>query len=308
MKRIIGLVLIFAMCLGLVACGSSNDEASSDPNYKEQTVTYKGDFDVKCINDEIVCGKEFSGKADYIVLTFEVKNISKKDKVFTSYANMKAKQGKETLYLGNLKDKKGKPYYYYRSQKIKPGKTATLKYDYKLVNHKDDVVVNLDSFLVGNEAGKMKFKTEGRKTKEYAKYEAESEKEHESLAKIKKVDMNACKVSVPKGWIVRNASEYFTNMQKDKKDSTEVITISTTSTKIDSSKAEAKKYRKNFNDKKLKLKSYKVDGEIFYGFEPSGKQFYLYGKSSKDYRIEISGMDIGYKEAKDVIDKSIKIK
>ena len=47
MNRIIGLVLVITMCLGLVACGSSSKDASSDPNYKEQEVKYKGDFDVK---------------------------------------------------------------------------------------------------------------------------------------------------------------------------------------------------------------------------------------------------------------------
>lgn len=308
MNRVIGLILVLTLSLGLVACGSSSKDASSDPNYKEQEVTYKGDFDVKCINDEIVCGDEFSGKADYLVITLDVKNISKEKKRFTSYANMNAKQGKKTLNLGNLKDKKGKPYYYYRDQYIKPGKTATLKYDYKLENHKDDVVVKFDGFVVGTGAGKMTFETEGRKTKEYAKYEAESKKEHESQAKIKKVDMNACKVTVPKGWIFKNTSKTYTNMQKDKKDTFNTISVSTTSTKIKSAKKEAKAYRKNFKDKKLKVKSYKVDGNTFYGFEPTGDQFYLYGKSSKGYRVEISGMGISYKDAKGIIDKNITIK
>ena len=308
MNRIIGLVLVVAMCLGLVACGCSSKDASSDPNYKEQEVTYKGDFDVKCINDEIVCDNTFAGKADYIVITLEVKNISKKSKMFTSYANINAKQGKETLYLGNLKDKKGKPYYEKRSKKIKPGKTVTLKYDYKLANHKDDVIVNFDSYLVGNGAGKMKFKVEGRESKEFAKYEKESKKEYESNAKFKKVDMKACKITVPKGWTIRNASKNYSSIQKDGKDQSKSISVSSPSTKISNAKAEAKKYRKNFNDKKIKIKEYKVDGKTFYGFEPTNTQFYIYGKSSNGYRVEISGMEIGYKDAKNIVDNNIKIK
>lgn len=308
MRKIVCLIIVLAMCLGLVACGTSEDGASNDPNYKKQDVTYKDGFDVKCINDEIVCEDEFSGKADYLVITLDVKNIGKEDKKFAPYAHIIAKQGKETLTLGNLKNEKGKPYYNDRNKIIKPDKTLTLKYDYKLANHKDDVVVNFDSYLVGNGAGKMKFKVEGRESKEFAKYEKESKKEYESNAKIKKVDMKACKITVPKGWTIRNASKNYSSIQKDGKNQSKSISVSSPSTKISNAKAEAKKYRKNFNDKKIKIKEYKVDGKTFYGFEPTNTQFYIYGKSSNGYRVEISGMEIGYKDAKNIIDNNIKIK
>ena len=297
MKKIIALLLVLCMGVCLVACGSNNG-ASNDPDYKQQKVTYKKSFEVTCINDEVVCDKDSLKKEDDLVLTLEVKNIGDKAQRFSSIANMNATQGKKTIYPGSLKDKKGKPIIYQANKVIKKGKTATIKYDWKLDNHKDDVVVKFNAFLAGNDAGKMTFEIEDRQTEENAKYEKESKKEYESKSKIKKVDLKTVKVSIPKGWIANNTSKSYTSIEKITDGPIEVVSISAPSVKVKNIKTEAKKYKKNFHDKKMK----------FYGFEPTSTQFYLFGKAANGKRIEISGVGLSYKEAKKVIDKSVKIK
>ncbi len=308
MRRIIGLLLVLCMGACLVACGSSNKEASDDADYKQQKVTYKGNFEVTCINDEIVCDKASSLKPDNIVITLEVKNIGKKDEKFSSYANVFAKQGKDILYSAYLKDKKDKTYSFYRDQIIKSGDTATLKYDYKLNNHKDDVVLEFSGYTQGSEAGKMKFKTEGRQTKQNANYEESSKREYESREKIKEGKFKSCTVTVPKGWVARSLSTVAISMEKEKDGPSQIISVQAYDTKIASAKAEAKRYLANFGNKKLKIKKYAIDGKTCYGFEPTDNQFYIYAKSSKGGRVEIDGMGISYKEAKKVIDKNIDIK
>ncbi len=309
MKKIVSLLLVLVMGACLVACGSTEKGASSDPNYKQQKVTYKKLFEVTCINDEVVCNKDMPNKPDALVITLKVKNIGKNDQKFATIANINAKQGDQSIFSAYLKDKKGKPYQYYADQIIKPGETSIIKYDWKLVNHEDDVVALFQGYTVAHSAGKMTFKTKGRQTKDNAKYEKESKKEYESKLKVKDADIGAAKVTVPEGWFARSVSSFAVGLEKiKKKGSTEIISVNASSMKIDSAKAEAKRYMANFGDDKMKIKTYKVDGKTCYGFEPNDTQFYIYGKSSDNQRIEIDGMGIGYKDAKSVIDKNVKIK
>ena len=309
MRKVLSLVLIACLGVCLVACGSSKEGASSDPDYKEQKVTYKDHFQVTCINDQVVCNKEMPNKPDVLVVTFEVKNIGKTDEKFSTFANINAKQGDESIYSAYLKDKKGKPYEYYADQIVKAGDTTTIKYDYKLANHEDDVVLNFNGYTVAGDAGKMTFKVKGRQTKQNAKYEEESKKEYESKAKIKEADIGAAKITVPKGWFARSVSTYGMSLEKIKDEGpTQIISFSTSTLKIDNAKSEAKRYMANFGDNKTKIKTYKIDGQTCYGFEPVDTQFYIYAKSSDNERVEMDGMGISYKDAKSVLDKCVDIK
>ena len=309
MKKILSLLMILALSVAcLVGCGSKNDN-EIDPDYTVQTVKYDGAFKITCIKDEVICDKDSSIKTDNLVITVKVKNIGKEDAKITSVANVITKQGDKTLYSSYLKDKKGKLFSFYRDQIIKKGEEKTLKYSWQLENSEDDVNVNFNGYVTGADAGVMKFKVKGRQTKEHEKYVAESKKEYESKAKVRSASLKACDVKVPDGWIIRSVSDSRIEMQKDKNDGpTEILAITSYEMKIKSAKAEAERYIGNFNNSKLKVETYKIGGEKFYGFEPVDTQFYLYGVSSDGYRIEVTGMQVKYKDVKKILDKMIKVK
>ncbi len=306
MRRVLGLFLVICMSVCFVACGSG----SNNSNYKEQKVTYKDNFEVTCVNDEVVCCKDYYTKPDNLIITLEVENISDKDEKFATFANIIAKQGDKSLAGSFLKDKNGKPYSDSANKTIKSGDTATIKYAWQLDNPNGDVVVDFKGYVSGAGAGKMTFKVKGRQTKENAKYQAQSKKEFESRQKIRNAELDSCKVTIPDGWTVRNVSEYSVNMEKDKKQNepSKIVSVQSYSTKVSNAKSEAENKAINFGDKKGAVKEYKIAGKKFYGVEPTDNQFYLYGKASNGNKIQIDGMGIAYKDAKSILNKNIKFK
>lgn len=309
MRKIISLFLILTMCVGLVACGSNI--ATSKPGYKEQKVTYKKLFEVTCVNDEIICEKDSIIKADDLVLTLNVKNISDSDRKFSSVSYFDVKQGDKPLYPASYKNKKGKLYSSYENKVIEDGDTMTIKYAWQLKDHDDDVVVNFINKKTGATVGKMKFKVKGRQTGENISYEKESKREYKDKLKIKKVKLKSCTVKVPKGWFVRSKTSNNVSLQKKTKNPDGVIksiSVNSFGVKVKNAKAEAKRRASFFSVNKKDVKEFTVDGKTCYGFNASDHQFEILGKSSKGYGFEISGTGIGYDEAKSIIDKSIEIK
>ncbi len=305
MRRVLSLILVLCMGACLVACGSSK---SSD--YKKQKVTYKGKFEVTCTNDEVVCNKEYTNKPDVLVVTLEVKNIGKKDDSFASVANILPKQGEELLSLADLEDKKGKNISSNANDKIKKGETATIKYGWNLENHKDDVIVNFDGYMMDSDAGKMTFKVKGKQSKENAKYEQESKKEYESKQKMKDLDCAAFKAIVPKGWTAIESTDDYIKIESNKEVGGVSPNITVNSYDFGEKNVKKRSFdgAKAFKIKKGDVKTYKVNGKTFYGFEPVDDQFYLYGKASNGNNIEIDGMHISYKNAKKLLNKNITIK
>lgn len=303
MRKIISLMLSLVVAASCLAgCGGGS-------NYKEQKVKYDGAFEITCVKDEIVCDTGSSVKTDNLVLTLAIKNIGKKDAKITSVANIITKQGDKILFSSNLRDKEGQLYSFYRDQIIPKGKTVKLKYAWQLSDSEKDVDVDFKGYVVGSDAGKMTFKVKGRETEYHAKYVKESKKEYESKSKIKEASLKALDVKIPDGWIIRTVSDSRVEMQKDNTSGpTQIIAISSYSILTPKPKAEAERYIGNFNNSKLKVKKYKIAGENFYGFEPVDTQFYLYGKSSDNYRIEVSGMQVAYKDVKKLLNKMIKVK
>lgn len=307
MKKLLAIIMVTGVCLSLVGCGGSKDGQSAAPDYTVQKVVYDDAFEIECINDEVICDKQSSSKSDNLVITVNVKNIGKKDSKITSVANIMARQDMMTLYSSSLKDKKGNFYSFYRDQIIKPGKTKTFKYAWKLEDSKEKVIVDFRGYTTATKGGKMAFKVDGRQSKENAKYVAESKKEYESKTKIKEAKLTNCDVVVPEGWFARSVSDTRLEMQKKADGPTQIVAITSYNFKLPKGpEAEAKKYVKNFNNSKLKVKKYKVAGKTFYGFEPVDTQFYIYGQASNGGRIEVSGMQISWKDAKKVVEKMIK--
>ena len=306
MRKVLSLVLVLCMGACLVACGSSK----SSSNYKEQKVTYKDKFEVTCTNDEVVCNKEYTHKPDVLVVTLKVKNIGKKDDSFASVANIIPKQGEELLTMADITDKNGKILSSNASDTIKKGKTATIKYGWNLENHKDDVIVNFDGYIIDADAGKMTFKVKGKQSKENAKYEEESKKEYESRQKMKDLDSAAFKITVPKEWTAIESTDDSIKIEANKE--VEGVSPNIKVNSYDFGEKNVKKRAfdgaKAFKIKKGDVKTYKVNGKTFYGFEPVDDQFYLYGKASNGNNIEIDGMHISYKNAKKLLNKNITIK
>ncbi len=304
MRKVLSLVLVLCMGACLVACGCGNSD------YKEQKVTYKGLFEVTCVNDEIICDKDYYTKPDNLIITLEVENIGKKDEVFANYSNIIASQDGKGLNSSFLKGKNGKPYGYNSNKTIKKGDTATIKYAWQLDNPEDDVIVSFNGYMMNSGAGKMTFKVKGRQTKENINYAESSKKEYESKQKIKEGDLENCKVTVPKGWTARSLSSFSISMEKNKKkdEPSNIISVESHTTKVANTKSEAENKALDFKMKKSAVKEYKVAGKTFYGVEPTEHQFYLFGKASNGQKIVIDGMGISYKKAKGILNKNIKVK
>lgn len=286
MKRLFSAVLIVAMALSLVACGTSKEKT----DYKSQKVSLKDWIEVTPISDKIVYDEVT--KTDNLIVEFEVKNLSKSDNSFIGIGKPIATQNGKNLLASSLKDKNDKYLIESSRKMIESGKTERVTYGWRLKDSKADVKVEYRTYAVKAPNGKMIFKVDGRESEKHAAYAKESAKEIESKKKIKTVDLDVIKFDVPQGWYVDSTSDVNVVITKE---SDEIVSpkIYLLYDKTGTSKAKGYSENKVKSFAGLKSKKIKIKGRTFYLVSISERAHLLYTDGKKNMvSITVSGLEL----------------
>lgn len=307
MRRGIAIFTVLAMSVALCACGSDKkgtDKKAKDdkPTYKVQTVTYKDQFKVEIIGDEVVYNE--NDGSDNIVVDIKATNLGKEDKAFTAVANITTKQGEESLGWSQLRDKDDNFVGNVNTdEEIKAGESKTLKGAWIINDDETDVVIEFNGWAMESNAGSVTISVKGRGTEEHKKYLEEQESILEAKKQAKEADITGAVVKIPEGSYFDEFDETSAKVMVKEGESPYV------EVKYSTSWGKAKEWCKKMNDNyggDLKVSEKKI-GDINYTYMEITDTQYMLFADTKTGAIQIYGMFVNLNDSMDIV-KGITLK
>ncbi|MCR5737647.1 MAG: DUF5067 domain-containing protein [Eubacterium sp.] len=308
MKKGIAVLAVMAMTVALCACGSSEKKDSkgagkdSKPAYDVQTVTYKENFKVEIVGDEVIYNEEDG--SDNLIVDIKVTNIGKEAKTFTTVANITTKQGEESLGWSQLRDKDDNFVATLNSdEEIQPGKSTTLKGGWIINDPEADVVIEFNGWAMESGAGNVTLKVAGRETKEHQSYVVEQESILAAKKEAKEADITAAVVKIPEG-------AYFDEFDEDSakvmvKEGESAYVEVEYSTLWGTAKEWADSMNGNFGgDNKITEKKI---GDITYQYMEINDSQYMLFVDSGEGAVRVYGMFVNLEDSMDIV-KGISLK
>ncbi len=308
MKKGIAVFAVMAMTVALCACGSSGkkdskgDGKDSKPAYDVQTVTYKDNFKVEIVGDEVIYNEEDG--TDNLIVDIKVTNIGKEAKIFTTVANITTKQGEESLGWSQLRDKDDNFVATLNSEEeIKPGKSTTLKGGWILNDSETDVVIEFNGWVTESGAGNVTLKVSGRETKEHQSYVVEQESILAAKKEAKEADITAAVVKLPEGAYFDEFDEKSAKVMVKEGESAYVEVEYSTS--WGTAKEWADTMNGNFGgDNKITEKKI---GDITYQYMEINDSQYMLFVDSGEGAVRVYGMFVNLEDSMDIV-KGISLK